>query len=248
MAARCTRLGLLRVIPLLFMALFFAAPAAANPMEEARRAASRGDYATAIKLWLPLAEAGNIDAQMELGSLYSWGARDFAKNEAEGFKWWLKAAEKGNPHAQLRIGYGYEIGRGVARDYAAAARWYRKAADDHDDRDAQHSLGGLYARGLGVAQDYAEAAKWYRRSAAQWLWEAKFDLGELYAAGKGVPRDLVQAYMWFTLAAGSAGTEEDRQSKIRHAREAVAKQMSAGDIRKAEYLAARFPPYSGPSR
>jgi hypothetical protein len=99
-----------------------------------------------------------------------------------------------------------------------------------------------------VPQDYAEAAKWYRRSSDQWFWEAQFALAALYAEGKGVPRDLVQAYTLFTVAAVSAGIEEERQSKIRNARGAVAKQMSPAEIRRAEELAARFPPYSGRRR
>lgn len=243
--ARVSRLGSAAFAAML---LLVAVPAAADPMEEARRAVNRGDYEAAIKLWLPLAEGGNVDAQIELGDLYTWGARGFAKNEPEGFKWWLRAAERGAPLAQVRIGYSYEMGRGTAQNYAEAVRWYRKAAEEHDDRDAQHSLGSLYARGLGVAQNFGEAAKWYRRSADQWFWEAKFDLGLLYAEGKGVPRDLVQALMWFILARHSAGIDDDRQAKIRKEYDAVAKQMSRADIARAEGLAARFPPYSVPRR
>ena len=38
--------------------------------EDGAAAYNEGDYATAKRLWLPLAEAGNADAQTMLGIIY----------------------------------------------------------------------------------------------------------------------------------------------------------------------------------
>src|SRR5580700_11837649 len=44
-----------------------------NPVEEGRDAARRGDFATALELWRPLAELGNAAAQYHLGVAYELG-------------------------------------------------------------------------------------------------------------------------------------------------------------------------------
>lgn len=41
--------------------------ASAGPLEDAVAAYQRQDYATALKLWRPLADKGNADAQFRLG-------------------------------------------------------------------------------------------------------------------------------------------------------------------------------------
>jgi TPR repeat protein len=46
------------------------APVAAGPFEDGLDAASRGDYATAILLWRPLADQGNAIVQTMLGTMY----------------------------------------------------------------------------------------------------------------------------------------------------------------------------------
>jgi uncharacterized protein len=46
----------------------------AGPLEDGQAAYNRGDYATALKLFRPLAEQGNADAQNNLGWLYERGA------------------------------------------------------------------------------------------------------------------------------------------------------------------------------
>jgi TPR repeat protein len=47
------------------------APVAAGPFEDGLDAASRGDYATAILLWRPLADQGNAIVQTMLGTMYT---------------------------------------------------------------------------------------------------------------------------------------------------------------------------------
>jgi TPR repeat protein len=47
-----------------------AAPVAAGPFEDAGAAYDKGDYATALRLWRPMAEQGNAAAQFNLGQVY----------------------------------------------------------------------------------------------------------------------------------------------------------------------------------
>ena len=59
------------VLALAIMAL--AVPANAGPLDDGVAAADRGDYATALSLWRPLAEQGNANAQYKLGDMYDNG-------------------------------------------------------------------------------------------------------------------------------------------------------------------------------
>ena len=53
-----------------------------NDYEDGLTAAHKGEFAAALRLWTPLAEQGNADAQYSLGVLYETGegvAQDYVK-------------------------------------------------------------------------------------------------------------------------------------------------------------------------
>jgi TPR repeat protein len=54
-------------------ALDEAGSAAAGPFKDGYAAANRQDYATALRLWTPMAEQGNASAQYNLGIMYANG-------------------------------------------------------------------------------------------------------------------------------------------------------------------------------
>ncbi len=137
------------------------APAWAG-FDEAVVAYKRGDYATALREWRPLAEQGNAKAQYNLGIMYDKG-RGVPRDYAKALQWWRKAAEQGDAMAQNNLGILYDNGHGVPQDYAEAVKWYRKAAEQRHPY-GQFNLGKMYATGLGVRQDYAAAHMWFNRS------------------------------------------------------------------------------------
>ena len=120
-------------------------------------ASTRGDYQTAFKLWLSLAEQGNASAQFNLGNMYANG-QGVKQDDVEAVKWYRKAAEQGDVKAQFNLGVRYDKGRGVKQDYFEAVKWYRKAAEQGHAK-AQFSLGNMYNNGQGVKQDDVEAVK-----------------------------------------------------------------------------------------
>ena len=81
----------------------FAVPADAGPFEDGLAAYDRGDYATALKFWRPLAEQGDAEAQNNLGYMYNEG-HGVPQDEAEALKWLRKAAEQGNALEQSMRG------------------------------------------------------------------------------------------------------------------------------------------------
>ena len=159
----------------------------------------RGEYELAYIKYLPLAEAGEVRAQIRLGKLLYEGLGT-PKDYAEAARWWRRAADTGNASAATSLGFLYTQGHGVPQDYAEAARWYRMSATLGDDH-GQFDLGNAYRNGRGVKQDQAEAAYWYRLAAGQGYAAAQFNLGIMYAAGEGVEQSRDEAVNWYRLAA-----------------------------------------------
>jgi TPR repeat protein len=59
-------------------------------------AAQRGDFATALREWTPLAEQGDAFAQTNLGLMYSKG-KGVPQDYKTAVKWYRLAAEQGYP-------------------------------------------------------------------------------------------------------------------------------------------------------
>lgn len=165
----------------------------------ANEALARGDYATAVKEFRRLAEAGDADAQANLGYMYYVG-EGVPQSYPEAVKWYEKAAIQGNRDAQYNLAVAYAFGEGTKQDYAQAATWYRRAAEQ-GHASAQYSLGISYSYGEGIKQDPAEAVKWFKLAAEQGYVRAQVQLGSKYHTGDGVEQNYAEAVRWYRMAA-----------------------------------------------
>ena len=152
-------------VMLAMVVVLVAAPAWAD-FQAGLEAYLRGDYATALTEFRPLAQQGNAKAQFGLGLMYSQGGRGVPQDDAKALRWYRRAAEQGHAGAQFNLGFMYSKGRGVPQDDAEAVRWYRLAAEQ-GNAVAQNNLGVMYGQGLGVPQDYVQAHMWVNLAAAQ---------------------------------------------------------------------------------
>jgi hypothetical protein len=113
-------------ITLMLSIVCFVVPAWAD-YKAGEDAYNRGDFATALREWRPLAEQGHAGAQYYLGVLY-----DFRKGVPQDFamarEWYEKAAAQGHAGAQNNLGGLYEFGHGVTQDDVWADMWYHLAA------------------------------------------------------------------------------------------------------------------------
>ena len=87
----------------------------------------RSNYATALKVWLPQAKQGNVEAQVILGEIYEKGLGGLT-DPALAAQWYRKAAVQGSSRAQINLGHLYEKGLGVEQNLPEALNWYRKAS------------------------------------------------------------------------------------------------------------------------
>jgi TPR repeat protein len=126
--------------------------------------ATDGNEAALQKL-TAMAEAGDAEAQLNLGWIYHDG-EVVSEDSSIAVQWFRKAAEQGLADAQFWVGWMYDVGEGVTRDFAAAVTWYRKAAEQ-GDTDAQYNLGLKYKDGSGVPKDLVAADMWLHVAVSQ---------------------------------------------------------------------------------
>ena len=86
----------------------------------------RADYKTALTVWMPSAEAGDAEAQANVGEIFERGLGAQANYEAA-IIWYKKAAEQNNKRALFNLGTLYEQGLGVEKDKLIAMNYYRRA-------------------------------------------------------------------------------------------------------------------------
>ncbi|MFZ7107977.1 tetratricopeptide repeat protein [Avibacterium avium] len=136
----------------------YANSAQETQLQQGFEAAQRGDFATALQLWKPLAERGHAKAQYNLGVMYKNG-QEVKQDDFQAVKWYQKAAEQGDAKAQYNLGNMYSTGRGVKQDDFQAVKWYQKAAEQ-GYASAQFNLALMYRLGRGVKQDRNLAKMW----------------------------------------------------------------------------------------
>lgn len=144
------------------------------------------------------AEAGDVNAQFELGAMYHDGqgvAQDFPKAK----QWFEEAADQNDSRAQFNLGVMYYTGESVKQNFKKAQDWFEKAAEQGNTR-AQFNLGVMFYRGEGVKQDLAKALDYFTRAGSLGFAEAQFNLGVMHAKGEGTAVDVAQAYAWFEAA------------------------------------------------
>ena len=77
--------------------------ASAGPLEDGVAAYRQGDFAAAIRLLRPLADAGDAKAQFHLGRMYALG-EGVGQDPGQAIAWYRKAAQHGDAEAEFVLG------------------------------------------------------------------------------------------------------------------------------------------------
>ena len=110
-----------------------------TPAQTALAAYSRHDYPLAIKLWIPLAEKGNVEAAASIASLYEYGLNGVPLDYAQAAERRRLAASEGDASSQVALGDDYLNGEGVLRDKLRAYMWL-SLGHEKADKDAWNKL------------------------------------------------------------------------------------------------------------
>ncbi|HEY5711446.1 MAG TPA: SPOR domain-containing protein [Allosphingosinicella sp.] len=147
--------------------------AAPNGVLAGVQAWQAGNYDVAVRVWRPLADRGNADAQYNLAQAYFLG-RGVPQNMNLAEQWYERAARQGHPDAQAN--YGLLLFQNGRRTQAMP--WIQRAAERGDPR-AQYVYGTALYNGDIIARDLPRAYAMMTRAAAQNLPPAITQLAEL---------------------------------------------------------------------
>jgi cell division septation protein DedD len=164
---------MMRKITLIAALLATAVPAQAQSVKAGIEAWQRADYAGAVGIWRPLAEADDADAAFNLGQAYKLG-RGVPINLAAAQTWFERAARKGHVDAQTSLGLLlFDTGNRIG-----GMRWLKSAAEQGEPR-ALLIYGTALFNGDGVVRDPVLAYAYVSRAAAQGLAPAKTTLADM---------------------------------------------------------------------
>jgi TPR repeat protein len=160
------RFGLTAAAAGLLMTLF-AGAGSAHDYRSGVAAYKRGDYQTALSVFMPLARAGDPIAQHNVAVMYDDG-RGLPENYRLALKWYLRAADQGLADSQFMAGMHYAAGRGRPQDPAHAYCFLSLAAAGnypHAERARDQEESYLTPKSRARAQDLSVA--WLKKRRAQ---------------------------------------------------------------------------------
>jgi uncharacterized protein len=149
-----------RLAALTFLALGAAAVPALADFAAGLAAYDHHDYATAFKEWKPVAEAGDPEAQFNLGLLYYDGL-GIPQSYSDAVLWFKRSADQGYEKAELNLGAMYGVGKGVHKNLIESYKWLSICAATGDAKCAAER--DLVAKKLN-SKKLAEA----QRMAKEW--------------------------------------------------------------------------------
>lgn len=154
------------------------------------------DYFRRIK---PLAEKGNVEAEISLAEAYFYG-RGTPTNRPEAVRWYTKAANAGDPSAQASLGLCAFHGWGCGKDRRIAVEWYLKAAKAGNP-GAMNDLAYCYLHGFGTEKDVSKGFDWAMKAAERGHHPSQTMVAECYLDGIGVEKNVERAETWLYRAA-----------------------------------------------
>ena len=179
----------------------------ADAYEAGVMAIKRGHFETAMRAFIPLAEAGRAEAQNNVGHFYEQGL-GVTQDYEVAMSWYLKASEQGLAEAQHNAGMLYYNGTGVEKDYSQAFSLFESAAQQ-EVIEAQYMLGLMYHQGHEREVDYQQARQWFLKSAKQAYANAQFMYAYMLqsAQGGGDDSEPQKAMVWAALSEHNGKTD-----------------------------------------
>lgn len=111
------------------------------------------------------AEAGDVEAQIELGTRFQKGIGGFERDESRSVDWFRRAAAEHDANAMFQLARAYELGIGVEPDEQRAFAWYQKA-QEQQHAQATYRTALFYEQGRGgVLKNESESVRLYRKAA-----------------------------------------------------------------------------------
>ena len=192
------------------ISVFNAVTVSADNLDAGKKAYLDYDFDSAVKIFEPLAQSGDEEAQRYLELIYKSGYQKptykdgkaaYLRNDYKrAFEILLPLAKNGDSWSQYIVSLMYESGNGVEKDQEEAIKWLILAAESGVPK-IQYDLGIRYFYGYGIEKNYSEAAKWWRSSANAGIADSQYNLGLMKYRGIGIPKDKEEAKLLVEKAA-----------------------------------------------
>jgi uncharacterized protein len=206
----------------------------ADMLDIAKTAYNEQEYDAAFEIWTPLADGGNIDAQLALADAALFcDCVDEGTNIAA--RYYHMAAKTGNVYALRQMGWIYS----VKGDDPAEASIYYKAAADMGDAESQVELGDLYRAGLGGAETLKLMPTYYQKAAEQGDRAGYARMAYLYAGGGPIPADPTKAYIAQSIAA-ALSFPMAKEEAVEAAKKLTTEQLVHADELVAQCVEAQY--------
>ena len=190
-------------------------------------ALKREHYATALRSWLPLAEAGDPEAQANVGYMYEEGL-GVSQQLDVAVGWYEKAAASGSMQANHNLGMIFAEGKGAPQSWVRALRYFEEAANDIPA--SRYMIGYTYFQGEGNIQNRPRAFREFMDAALDGYADAQYMIAFMYLDGSGIPKQPIQAYVWARLA------HDNNQSQAAELVDAASNRISSGQAMRADGL------------
>lgn len=140
-------------------AVTFTAVLLGSDLAAGKHAYEKGDYATALKALLPIADQGDPQALYLVGSMFFEG-KGVMQDRRAGAALLRFAADKGYAEAELQLAIMYQYGDGVPKRADNSLYWNRRAAE-HGLPLAQWGMGVRAWAGEMGSKDRVQAYMWF---------------------------------------------------------------------------------------
>ena len=196
------------------------APAPAQSVKAGIEAWQKADYSGAVSIWRPLADAGDADAQFNLGQAYRLG-RGVPIDLSVAKVFFERAARSGHLDASTTLGLLlFQNG-----EQAQGLKWLRQAADQGEPR-ALLVYGTALYNGDGVTQDKVLGYAFVSRAASQGLGPAKDTLEQLDGLMTAADKQQALALAHMKVKAAPA-TVKDKPVRTAQTKPPAPKQVAA---------------------
>lgn len=140
------------------------------------------------------ANAGNAEAQFELGRLYDTGQK-LDRDRQKAITWYTSAANQGHAESQYRLAVAYLFGIGTEKNTALAEKWLNAAAKQN--HPIAKELLPIYKANHSQNTTISIAVAWYLEKIADDDPEGEFELGHMYEKGWGIRSNSSAARKWY---------------------------------------------------
>jgi len=209
----------------------------ASQLDDAVAAYEAKHYPEAITLLMPLAKAGDAEAQFLMGRMTDKGLGT-QLNHRKAADWYKRAAEHGHVRSLIAMGDLLSDDSIIFHDYEAAMEYYRQAADK-GSADGAFKVSAMYGSGKGVPTNETEAFRWAALAAERGSMEGIESIGLSYSTGRGTTKDSFEAYVWLQTAAlrcWSSGRLECARTNI-WLRDMIGMELTADQVAGAQAVA-----------